>query len=462
MYIRHLLLVTYFIVIAAAATAQKKLNVLFIIADDFRPELGAYGVTAIKTPHIDQIAARGTRFDNAYAQWPVCNPSRASFLTGRYPTQTGVMNNNDYFRRNHPDFITLPQYFKQYGYASLRTGKIFHGGIDDQVSWTEGGEPIDSGITERGNPNFRRAAPSGEEGNRVSYSDNIVVLEGDGETHGDHKTASKAIEYLDRYKDKPFFLAVGFVKPHSPPSAPQKFFDLYDVNKTALPIDFDTIPRAPAGLPAISISSRNTDLFIGRTSSPALSKEMKRAYYASTSFMDQQVGRVMEALKKNKLEENTIVVFFGDHGYHLGEKGKWSKAYSLYELGLRVPLIIALPKGRAQNCTQVVELVDLYKTLADLCGLPAPKGIEGNSITPLLKNPAASWDRPAYAQVEYQRKTGRSVRTKQWHYVEWDEGKAGAMLFKHPDDPHELKNLADDPAHAPVVAEMKALLKKMP
>lgn len=444
---------------------SKKLNVLFIIADDLRPELGAYGVSAVKTPHIDKIASRGTRFDNAYAQWPVCNPSRASFLTGRYPTQTGVMNNNDYFRRKHPDFITLPQYFKQHGYASLRTGKIFHGGIDDQVSWTEGGEPVDSNITERGNPNFRRAAQqqtSADEGTRASSSDRIVVLEGNGETHGDYKTATRAIEYLDRYKDKPFFLAVGFVKPHSPPSAPKKFFDIYDVDKIELPVDFDTLPRAPAGLPVISIASRNSDLFIGRVSPPALSREMKRAYYASTSFMDEQVGRVMEALKRNNLEENTIVVFFGDHGYHLGEKGKWSKAYSLYELGLRVPLIIALPKGKSQYSTQVVELVDLYKTLAELCSLPAPQGIEGNSFSGLLKNPRAEWNNPAYSIVEYQRKTGKSVRTKEWHYVEWDEGNAGAMLFKHPDDPRELKNLAADPKYSAVVTDMKKLLKKFP
>lgn len=466
MYSRHLIPAIAILVFPALVAAQqtKKLNVLFIIADDLRPELGAYGVTAIKTPHIDQIAARGTRFDNAYAQWPVCNPSRASFLTGRYPTQTGVMNNNDYFRRKYPDIITLPQYFKQNGYASLRSGKIFHGGIDDQVSWTEGGEPVDSNITERGNPNYRRAAPppSAESGERVNYSDRIVLLEGEGETHGDYKAATKAIEYMDKYKDKPFFLAVGFVKPHSPPSAPQRFFDLYDVDKIELPVDFDTVPRAPAGLPAISIASRNSDLFIGRASPPALSKEMKRAYYASTSFMDAQVGRVMDALKRNKLEDNTIVVFFGDHGYHLSEKGKWSKAYSLYELGLRVPLIIAVPKGKAQHSSQVVELVDLYKTLADLCALPAPKGIEGHSISPLLKNPAANWHQPAYALVEYQRKTGKSVRTREWHYVEWDEGNAGAMLFKHPDDINELKNLAGDPKYAAVVADMKKLLKKMP
>lgn len=454
------------------ATAQRrlaphqKMNVLFIVSDDLRPELGAYGVTQIKTPNIDKIAARGTTFDRAYAQFPVCNPSRASFLTGRYPTQTGVMNNNDYFRRKHPDFITLPQYFKQHGYASLRTGKIFHGGIDDEVSWTEGGEPVDSSITERGNPNYRPPARpreiEGTQDGRVSNSDRIIVLDGEGESHGDYKTATKAIRFLNKYKDQPFFLAVGFVKPHSPPTAPKKYFDLYNVNEIQLPADYGPVPKAPPGLPEISIATRNSDLFIGRESTPESAREMKRAYWASVSFMDAQVGRVLQALEQNGLFENTIVVFMGDHGYHLGEKGKWSKAYSLYELGLRTPLIIAVPKGKAQTTTHVVELVDLYKTLAELCGLREPSSIEGNSLKPLINNPATEWSNPAYGIVEYQKKTGKSVRTKDWHYVEWDEGKAGAMLFKHPDDPHESRNLANDPAYASIVAEMKKLLSKMP
>ncbi|MES2774291.1 MAG: sulfatase [Bacteroidota bacterium] len=463
---------------AVSSLAQKssgnnvapKYNVLFIAADDLRPELGTYGVAAIRTPNIDKIAARGTRFDRAYAQYPVCNPSRSSFLTGRYPTQTGVMNNNDYFRRIHPDFVTLPQYFKEHGYVTLRSGKIFHGGIDDQPSWTDGGEPTDSSITERGKtPSVKLVsedepadAPANQPLSKSAASDRIIVLEGDGENHGDYKTATKAIKFMETYKEKPFFLAVGFVKPHSPPTAPKKFFDLYDVDKMELPVGFGTTPKAPPGLPEISISRTNSDLFIGRESSPAQSREMKRAYYASTSFMDAQVGRVMAALEQNGLKENTIVVFFGDHGYHLGEKGKWSKAYSLYELGLRVPLIIAVPKGKAQYTTQIVELVDMYRTLADLCGLPRPDNIEGNSLVPLLKKPDASWDYPAYSVTAVQNKIGKSVRTKRWHYVEWEGGKAGSMLFEHPNDPNELTNLANDPKYAGIVVEMKKLLAEMP
>jgi iduronate 2-sulfatase len=453
------------------AQKKEKLNVLFIISDDLRPELAAYGTLQIKTPNIDKLAARGTRFDNAYTQYPVCNPSRTSFLTGRYPTQTGIMNNNDYFRQKFPDWVTLPQYFKNNGYATLRSGKIFHGGIDDQFSWTEGGEPTDPNITERGknlppqptNINPNKELPEDQPGTAKSNSsDRIIVLEGDGESHGDYKTTTRAINMLEKHKNEPFFLALGLVKPHSPPTAPQKMFDLYDVSKIPLPVDFGTTPKALDGSPEISISPRNADLFIGRESTPELSREMKRAYWASVSFMDAQVGRVMDSLEKNGLKDNTIVVFFGDHGYHLGEKGKWSKAYSLYEIGLRVPLIIAVPKAKGQSTQRVVELIDLYPTLADLCGLPRPTNIEGESLKPIVKNPKAKSDNIAYSVTEYKKSIGKSVRTDKWHYVEWDEGKSGVMLFEHPKDNLELKNLADDPKYASVVVEMKMLLKKMP
>ena len=246
-----------------SASPKPKYNVLFVISDDLRPTLGCYGNTIIRTPNLDGLAARGVRFDRAYAQYPLCNPSRTSLLTGRYPTQTGVMDNNTYFRVQHPDYTTLPQYFKTNGYVTLRTGKVFHGGIDDLVSWTEGGEPTDPAITGRASQP-RQAVGA----RRASASDRIVVLEGNGESHGDYKTATRAIQYLEKYKDEPFFLAVGFVKPHSPPTAPKKFFDLYDPAKIPLPPDFATRPAAPPGFPEISIPQRNADLFIGRDASP--------------------------------------------------------------------------------------------------------------------------------------------------------------------------------------------------
>ena len=461
--------------IANAQTVKPKprYNVLFIVSDDLRPELGAYGVKGIKTPNIDKLASRSMRFDRAYAQYPVCNPSRTSLLTGHYPTETKVLNNNDYFRRISPSTVTLPQYFKQNGYVTLRSGKIFHGGIDDPDSWDVGGEPPDPNITERGNPNFKPTAPpAGEDedekaqsrGSNIkeSGSDRIIVLDGNGEKHGDYKVATRAIELMAQYKDKFFFLGVGFVKPHSPPTAPKKFFDLYDVDKIPLPVDYGPSPKAPAGLPPISIAPRNSDLFIGRDSTPESAREMKRAYWASVSFMDEQVGRVLDALEKNGLKDKTIIVFWGDHGYHLGEKGKWSKGYSLYEIGLRVPLLIAVPGARPGSTRRIVESLDLYPTLAELCGLPKPPDLSGASLAALLKDPNEAFDRPAYSVVVYGKSFGRSVRTAQWHYVEWDEGRSGAMLFETEKDPPELKNLADDPKYANVVAEMKKLLAKMP
>jgi len=452
---------------------KRKYNVLFVISDDLRPDVGAYGSTLVKTPGIDRIAKGATKFNKAYTQYPLCNPSRTSFLTGRYPTQHKIYNSNDYFRRKYPDWVTLPQYFQKHGYATLRSGKIFHGGIDDQVSWSEGGEPTDPAITERGRPGARpvsetdrydgnegRVAPAG---NPQSNSDRIIVLEGDGSQHGDYKAATRAIDMMERHKDKPFFLAVGFVKPHSPPTAPKSYFDMYDASKMPLPVDFGVTPKALPGFPEVSIAPRNADLFIGRDSTPELAREMMQAYYASTSFMDAQVGRVMDALEKNGLRENTIVVFFGDHGYHLGEKGKWSKAYSLYEINLRVPLLIALPNGKTQSTDAPVQIQDLYRTLADLCGLPAPPAnIEGRTIAPLIKSPRMKWDHPAYSMMEMREVHGLSVRKNNWHYVEYDEGRNGEFLTDIEKDPHELKNLAADPKYAKVVAELRALVRKMP
>jgi iduronate 2-sulfatase len=441
-------------IVSATAVQGARYNVLFIASDDLRPELGSYGNRIVRTPNLDKLAAAGTRFDRAYCQYPLCNPSRTSLLTGRYPTQTGVMDNEIYFRALHPEFISLPQHFKANGYASLRTGKIFHGGMDDTDAWTEGGEPR----------NFTGAQrpPNPQTGSRISQSDRIIVLEGEGESNGDYRTATRAIQYLEEYRDKPFFLAVGFAKPHSPPGAPKKFFDFYDPGKMPLPPDFDTKPGAPPGFPEISIARRNTDLFIGRDASPAEAREMIRAYYASVSFMDAQVGRVLDALDRLKLREKTVIVFFGDHGYHLGEKGKWSKAYSLFEVAARVPLVIVTPEAKGQVSRRTVQLLDLYPTLAELCGLPRPAGLEGRSVTGLLRNPNLRWDHPAFSVTQYQGKVGKSVRTERWHYVEWEDGKAGAMLFDHSKDPHELKNLAADPGSARTVREMKKLLEQLP
>ncbi len=436
----------------AVAADPPRPNVLFLFIDDLRTECGCYGVEGIKTPNIDKLAAAGVRFDRAYCQFPLCNPSRTSLLTGRYPVHTGVLDNTTWFGAAHPDWVTLPKHFKQHGYASLRTGKIFHGGIDDTDAWTEGGE--------KRNFEGARFTPQ-RPANRQQQSDRWVVLTGDGESHADYRTAEKAIDYLRRYKDEPFFLGCGFTKPHSPPTAPQKFFDLYDPKAVPLPPDFAPTPAAPPGFPKRSITP-NGDLFINRAASPEQAREMKRAYWASTSWTDWNVGRVLAELDKLGLRDKTVIVFWGDHGYHLGEKGKWSKHGSLYEVGARVPLIVAAPgaKGNGTVCPRVVETLDLYPTLCELCGLPVPAGLDGRSIVPLLNDPTAAWDYPAYTVAgNNNRLAGVAVRTEQYRYAEYDGANGGAMLFDERADPHELKNRIDDPSLSAVKEKLAALAK---
>jgi iduronate 2-sulfatase len=439
----------------AGRAADPRPNVLFIFSDDLRPELGCYGTPGIKTPHLDALASRSVRFNQAFVQYPLCNPSRTSMLTGRYPTTTGVMTNRLWFGGFHPEWQTLPRFFKDNGYETMRAGKIFHGGIDDYEAWTEGGQKR----------NFEGANDTRKTGQVAANSDRIIVLEGEGESHGDYETASRTIGYLQRAKTngRPFFIGCGFLKPHSPPTAPKKFFDLYDVDKIPLPVDFASQPQVPAGAPPVALT-KSGDLFIGRAASEREAREVKRAYWASVSFVDAQVGRVLAALKDSGLDRNTIVVFWGDHGYHLGEKGKWAKHNSLFEIGTRVPLMISVPGSAANGkvCERVVESLDLYPTLAELGGLRPPAGLEGASLKPLLQNPAAPWNRPAYSFALVQGMLGRAVRTERWRYAEWDEGRAGAFLFDRSNDPHELKNLVADPARASTIKALKELLARFP
>ena len=457
------------------AAETNRPNVLFIIADDLRAELGCYGSKLAKTPNLDKLATQGVRFERAYCQFPLCNPSRVSMLTGRHPGTTGVLGNRTDFRKEHPDWVTLPQLFKQNGCASLRAGKIFHGGIDDVQSWTEGaetrrlagieGDPEDASNSPRTNRTTRNSGNTNESAlTTAQRSDRIIVLEGDGERHGDYRTADRAIEYLRDHKDQPFFLAVGFVKPHSPPTAPKKFFDLWEADQISLPADFAPRPTVPEGFPKAAIRQRNADLFIGRDASEEDAKEMIRAYLASTAWMDWNVGRVIAELDKLGLREKTIIVFWGDHGYQLGEKGKWSKAGSLFEQGDRTPFIVVAPgaKGNGQSCARVVQAVDFYPTLAELCGLPLPKGLEGRSLVPLLNNPKAEWNHPAFTVWSEDGKTyhGVAVRTARWRYAEFGpDGSNGAMLFDEQADPQEVKNLSDDPKFADARRELSTLVR---
>jgi arylsulfatase A-like enzyme len=438
----------------AAAGQKKKLNVLFIMSDDLRPELGCYGHSFVKTPNIDKLAKAGVRFERAYCQFPLCNPSRTSLLTGRHPTRTGVLDNLTWFGAAHGDWVSLPRFFRALGYVTLRTGKIFHGGIDDADAWTAGGEKR----------KFEGARSEQKVGtNYAKTSDRWVILDGDGEEHADYKIADRAIEYLRQHKAEPFFLACGFTRPHSPPTAPKKYFDMYDPARIPLPVDFASKPTVPSGYPKASVPAKNGDLFIDREASPEQAREMIRAYWASLTWVDWNVGRVLAELDRLGLREDTIIILWGDHGYHLGEKGKWSKHGSLFEVGTRVPLIVAAPgaKGNGRACPRVVQSLDLYPTLCELCGLNQPTGLQGHSLAPLLADPGAAWEHPAFSVFgRADRLIGVAVRTERFRYVEYDGGQGGTMLFEHPADPHELRNLADDPRFAQVRAELAALARQ--
>lgn len=451
------------VVVAALATgsttvnafaAAERPNVLFILVDDLRPELGCYGQKEVQTPNIDGLSSVGVRFDRAFVQYPVCNPSRASMLTGRYPTTTGVMDNNTWFGAKHPEFITLPRHFKDNGYASLRTGKIFHGGIDDADAWTAGAEPR----------KFEGATSNAvRPPNRQQLSDRIIALEGNGQSHNDYKTADVAIRYLQEYRDKPFFIACGFTKPHSPPTAPQKFLDQYAKMSVTLPIDFAPRPGALPGFPAKSITP-NGDLFIQREASPDQAREMIRAYRASTSWTDWNVGRVLTELDKQGLRDKTIVVFWGDHGYHLGEKGKWSKHGSLYDIGTRVPLIVAAPgkSGNGKSSPRTIESLDIYPTLCELCALSTHDGLQGQSFANLLDDPQAPWSHPAISvHGTNQKVSGAAIRNERYRYAEYDGGAAGVMLIDEQADPQEQKNLADDPQFKSIRDELADQLHRL-
>jgi iduronate 2-sulfatase len=457
----------------------RKPNVLFLMADDMRVELGCYAsMFGAKTPNLDALAKSGVRFDRNYCQFPLCNPSRASLLTGRNPTKTSVLGNRTDFRVAHPDWTTLPQLFAQNGYVTMRAGKIYHGGIDDAKSWNSPSEKDHT--TDDGSgpqvghnmviPHVQIAQPDGvlpplpADTARSGYSDRIVVLDGNGEGHGDYHTADRTIANLQKYKDQPFFIACGFVKPHSPPTAPQKFFDLYDVDKIKLTPDYAAWPTVPPGFPSAAIRKRNADLFIGRGASEAEAKQVIRAYLASISWVDWNIGRVLAELDRLGLRENTIIVYAVDHGYQLGEKGKWSKAGSLFEMGTRVPMMISAPgmKGNGTSCTRIVESLDIYPTLVELAGLPVQKEIEGTSLTPLLKNPSADWDKPGFSVWSEDGSTlhGVAVRTEKFRYAEFGEnGKNGAMLFDPHADPLEMTNLANEEKYKSVVAELSKLTR---
>jgi len=444
------------ITVAEAQTQKKKPNVLFIAVDDLNNDLGAYGNTYVKSPNIDRLAARGVKFERAYTQFPLCSPSRSSLLTGHRPDVTRIYELQTHFRQILPDVVTLPQLFKNNNYYTARVGKIYHygvpgqigtNGLDDSVSWVQRFNPKGRDKVEESK--IINLTPDRPLGSALCYH----IADGTDEEQTDGLIANQAIKLLEEKKDEPFFLAVGFFRPHTPYVAPKKYYDLYPVETVPLAKkianDWDDIPE-----PALFTKPANWGL------DEAKQREALRAYYASISFMDAQIGRVLDALDRLKLADNTIIVLWSDQGYNVGQHGQWMKQ-SLFENSARVPLIVAAPGFTpGKSSPRTVELLDIYPTLAELTGLKAPSDLEGKSLAPLLKKANASWDKAAYTQVKRGEIFGRSVCTERFRYTEWDYGKAGVELYDHVKDPEEFTNLAKDEKYKAQVAELSALLKK--
>jgi len=393
----------------------RRKNVLFVIVEDLKAIMGCYGNPLVRTPNIDRLARRGLVFDRAYCQFPVCNPSRTSFLTGLRPDKTRILNNIDPWSSTVPERKTLPRLFRDSGYHTVGLGKVFHGGEkhDDPRAWDQ---RYDFRATETGRKGRGRNMTGGE----VKWC-RWLAAEGDDSDQPDGLLADKAIAILRQPGSKPFFMALGFHKPHDPFNAPKKYFDMYPLEKLMPPV----VPESRPPDSKHTIGSAWKDSFDKFTLQDK--REFLRSYYACITFMDAQLGRVLDELDKQDLWRNTAVVFIGDHGYNLGEHNWWNKNV-LFEDSARVPMI-AVVEGetkRGTRCSRFVELVDLYPTFADICGLTAPAGLDGLSFRPLLSTPDIRWKKTAFTQVQRGQTTGKSVRTKRWRYYGMEAGRESA------------------------------------
>ena len=477
-------LLTFFTLVLAglspllAAAGYSKTNVLFLMTDDYRAELASYGSQA-KTPNLDRLAQRSVQFNRMYAQQAVCNPSRSSLLTGRRPDTLRVWSNSNHFRDQNPDVPTLPGWFKKNGYTSRCVGKIFHNWHTavqgDPTSWST---PEFLHYANHGDdhPTSPPAQPGALMKSTRRYGNGPLceALDVPDETYFDGRVAQEAVRVLHEIKDAPFFLAVGFWKPHAPFNAPKKYWNLYQRRQ------FESFNgRRPEGAPEIAfhasteILGKNAD-----ASKVALEEaaELRHGYFANISFLDAQIGKVLDALDSEGLAERTVIVLISDHGYHLGEHTLWGKT-SNFELDTRVPCFLSVPGGpnRGTQTQSLAELIDLFPTLTALCRLPTPAGLEGQNLEPALLNPTiqlragafSQHPRPAYFDREPSKQPlamGVSVRTPTLRYTEWRHWKTGETLARELydalQDPAETRNQADSPAFSAELTNAAALLQK--
>ncbi len=436
-------------------TASERPDVLFIAADDMNNSLGCFGHPLVKSPNIDRIAAMGVRFDRAYCQFPLCGPSRTSLLSGLRPDSTKIFATQIAIRDTVPDALTLPQHFKNSGWKSHRFGKMYHMDVPASVGTNKWDDPPswDVAISPPGSEQKTKG-----EAYNLGRGWNVVSFPGEGKDQADDRAADLAIETFAKRGSQPVFVGLGLLRPHLPSVAPARFFDLYPKGTVKAvvnpPNDRDDIPKASE----ISINTRANDMGMNA----AERDEAVRAYFATVSYMDWQVGRVLGSLEKSGRLRNTVIVFWGDHGWHLGEHHRWHKR-SLFEESARAPLIVAAPgrKGNGKGSRALVEFVDMYPTIAELAGLPRPAHLEGQSMVPLLDNPARPWKTAAFTQMHGPDDiVGRSARTDRYRYTRWTGPYPDEELYDHESDPKEYTNLARKASSAALLQQMRGTLDR--
>ncbi len=466
--------------------ADSKPNVLFIAVDDMRPELGCYGNKLVKTPHIDRLAARGIVFERAYCQQAVCSPSRTAILTGLRPDTTKVWDLETHFRTAQPNCVTLPQHFKANGYHCAALSKIYHSGFEDGRSWNEPhwypkGRAVDTDLNDwtkqivtKHNVDVEEFATPMQDGQkdakgRSKRGPSYEVSPKQDDELPDGATAAEAVKRIHALKTKaqPFFLAVGFLKPHLPFVAPKKYWDLYDPQTIPVP----STDKLPEGAPSF-VGHTNGELHnypgvpAGNPIPADFARTLRHAYYACLSYTDAQIGRLLDALEQTGQLDNTVIVLWGDHGWQLGEHGLWHK-HTNFEIAARAPLLISVPKSQTagKKCSAPVEFVDVYPTLADVCGLPQPQDAAGLSLKRYIDNPNAPMQKVAISQYprnagpEGGQVMGYSIRTERWRATFWRERKGSKIvateLYDEQNDPHETVSLASKPEHKELLAELQ-------
>ncbi len=455
---------------------EKRPNVLVICIDDLRPEMKCYGADHMLTPHMDRLAGKGVAFDRCYVQVAVCNPSRASTWTGLRPNRLGVWTLSVHFRESMPNALTLPQHLRDSGYAAEGYGKVFHNPWPDPRSWDKphqwGGKSYTNYSPEQKtfHENKRKTFPEGSRIREILRG--VITNDPDipDEQHSDGALTLKAINRLKALgsKDKPFLLMVGYTLPHLPWAPPKNWWDKYDRATIPMP----TNPAPPEGAPEVALGT-NYELshYADMTHMPTPAsgtlpeeetRRLRHAYFASVSFIDAQVGKLLDAIESQNLDEDTIVVLWSDHGYKLGEHNGWSKMTN-YEIDTRIPFIIYDPRAKAngKRCNRLVESLDLFPTICELTSSPVPESLQGKSAAHLLDNPEANHIDAAFSQYIWKPLIGNAIRTDRWRYVEWREMKDGTVrhreLYDHESDPGENQNVVSD--HPKIVAQLEKKLQ---